>query len=359
MELSYGTDLVQSQLRNAMSTAAGGQTSMTVVEISEYGPPENLIPGLRSRPDVAAHEVLVEVRAAGVNGPDIVQRRGHYPPPKGASDLLGLEIAGTVVEVGVDVTRWKLGDAVCALTNGGGYAEYCAVDGSHCLPKPITLDWSAAATLPETYFTVWSNIFLPGRLPADGVLLVHGGAGGIGSTAIQLGATRGTKVFTTVADDEQAEFCLSLGATRAINFRKEDFVEVVRADTGGADVVLDIICGDYFERNIKACRPDAHIVQLAFNGGAKVTANLMPVMLKRLTFTGSTLRSRSDAFKTQVAEQLQSQVWPQFDRGELKPVVGETFALEDAASAHALMESAEHRGKIVLTVDRDSRVSCR
>ena len=326
---------------------------MTVVEISDYGPAENLVPGTRPRPAVAAHEVLVEVRAAGVNGPDIVQRRGHYPPPKGASDLLGLEISGTVVEVGADVARWQVGDAVCALTNGGGYAEYCAVDASHCLPKPAVLDWAAAATLPETYFTVWSNIFLPGRLPADGVLLVHGGAGGIGSTAIQLAASRGAKVFTTVADAEQAQFCLSLGATRAINFSDEDFVEVIRTDAGGADVVLDIICGDYFERNIKACRHDAHIVQLAFNGGAKVTANLMPIMLKRLTFTGSTLRSRSDAFKTQVAEQLQEQVWPQFERGELKPVVGQTFALAEAAAAHALMESAVHRGKIVLMVGPD------
>ena len=336
-----------------MNAAASGSTSMTVVEISEYGPAENLVPGTRPRPAVAAHEVLVEVRAAGVNGPDIVQRRGHYPPPKGASDLLGLEISGTVVEVGADVARWQVGDAVCALTNGGGYAEYCAVDASHCLPKPAVLDWAAAATLPETYFTVWSNIFLPGRLPADGVLLVHGGAGGIGSTAIQLAASRGAKVFTTVADAEQAQFCLSLGATRAINFRDEDFVEVIRTDAGGADVVLDIICGDYFERNIKVCRHDAHIVQLAFNGGAKVTANLMPIMLKRLTFTGSTLRSRSDAFKTQVAEQLQEQVWPQFERGELKPVVGQTFALAEAAAAHALMESAVHRGKIVLMVGRD------
>jgi NADPH:quinone reductase len=333
-----------------MSAAASGPTSMTVVEISEYGPAENLVPANRPRPVAAAHEVLVKVRAAGVNGPDIVQRRGHYPPPKGASDLLGLEIAGTVIEVGKGVNRWQVGDAVCALTNGGGYAQYCAVDASHCLPKPAALDWAAAATLPETYFTVWSNIFLPGRLPTAGVLLVHGGAGGIGSTAIQLAASRGARVFTTVADDEQAQFCLSLGATRAINFGNEDFVEIVRADAGGADVVLDIICGDYFERNIKVCRPDAHIVQLAFNGGAKVTANLMPIMLKRLTFTGSTLRSRTDAFKTEVAEQLQAQVWPQFERGELKPVVGQRFALEDAAAAHALMESAVHRGKIVLSV---------
>lgn len=323
-------------------------SEMRVIDINEYGGPEKLISATRPVPEPAPHEVLVRVRAAGVNGPDLVQRRGHYPPPKGASDLLGLEVSGEIVSAGHEVSHWQVGDGVCALTNGGGYAEYCAIDARHCLPIPEGLDWVEAATLPETYFTVWSNIFLPGRLTRGGTLLVHGGAGGIGSTAIQLGRAFDATVFTTVADERQTAFCQTLGATRCINFNNEDFVDIIREEVGGADVILDIICGDYFEKNIKACKPDAHIVQLAFNGGAKVTANLMPIMLKRLTFTGSTLRSRSDAFKAQVADELREQVWPLFAEGRLKSVVGEQFPLAQATDAHVIMEAASHTGKVVL-----------
>jgi NADPH:quinone reductase len=324
-------------------------SDMTVIEVTEPGGPDRLQAATRPVPSPAANEVLIQVHAAGVNGPDIVQRRGHYPPPKGASDLLGLEIAGEIVSVGADVTAWGIGERVVALTNGGGYAEFCCVRADHCLPVPGSLDFVQAASIPETFFTVWSNVFLPGRLPSNGVFVVHGGAGGIGSTAIQLGVAQGARVFVTVADDAQAQFCLGLGAERAINYASEDFVEIVRADAGGADVILDIIGGDYFERNIKTCKPDGHIVQLAFNGGSKVSANLMPIMLKRLTYTGSTLRSRSDVFKAQVAAELEQQVWPNIATGQIKPVVHCTMPLVQASAAHALMESAQHTGKIVLT----------
>jgi NADPH:quinone reductase len=321
---------------------------MTVIEVNEPGPPAALLVGSRPTPSPASNEVVVAVAAAGVNGPDLVQRRGHYPPPKGASDLLGLEIAGHVVAAGDGVTRWTVGDRICALTNGGGYAEYCSVKSEHCLPIPEGISDAEAASLPETYFTVWSNLFLPGRVRAGSVLLVHGGAGGIGSTAIQLGSAFGARVFTTVADTRQAQFCRQLGAERTINFNDEDFVSIVRDEAGGTDCVLDIIGGDYFERNVKACRPDAAIVQLAFNGGSKITANLMPIMLKRLVFTGSTLRSRSDDFKAQVASELEAQVWSKLASGELKPVVRQTLPLYEAPTAHSLMESAAHMGKIVL-----------
>jgi NADPH2:quinone reductase len=320
---------------------------MMTVEMTEPGGPEVLVVGERPIPTPAAHELLIAVEAAGVNGPDLFQRRGLYPPPPGASDLLGLEVAGTVASIGSSVEGWAVGDRVCGLTNGGGYASHCTVLASHCLPIPGSLSAVEAASLPETYFTVWSNLFLPGRVAAGGTLLVHGGAGGIGSTAIQLGCAFDARVFTTVDGEQQASFCTALGAERAIDFRNEDFVQCLR-DAGGADCILDIICGDYFERNIKACRNDASIVQLAFNGGAKVTANLMPIMLKRLTFTGSTLRSRDDAFKARVATELREQVWPHFESGRLKPVVHSTLPLAQAAEAHRLMESAKHLGKLVL-----------
>ena len=249
--------------------------------------------------------------------------------------------------MGPDVTSWQVGDRVCALTNGGGYAEACAVLADHCLPLPAGLDMVEAASLPETYFTVWSNVFLDERLRAGQVFLVHGGSGGIGSTAIQLAKARGATVFATEGSAEQLDFCLQMGAERAIDYRQEDFVDIVR-EAGGADCILDIIGGPYFERNIKAARHDATLIQLAFNGGSKVEANLMPIMLKRLTYTGSTLRSRPDAFKTKVARELQSHVWPLFAEGKLSTVIGMQFPLQEAAQAHAAMEAARHRGKIVL-----------
>jgi NADPH2:quinone reductase len=271
-------------------------SSMTVIEMHEPGGPDVLQPGARPIPVVRDHEILVKVSAAGVNGPDLVQRRGHYPPPKGASDLLGLEVSGEVVAVGATQTLWAVGDKICGLTNGGGYAEYVAIDATHCLPIPDGISMIDAAGLPETYFTVWSNVFFNHKLPANGNFLVHGGAGGIGSTAIQLSTAMGLAVYTTAGDAASCAYCESLGAHRAINFNDEDFVSVLR-EAGGADIILDIIGGDYIARNIKAARHDARMIQLAFNAGSRVEIDLMPVMLKRLSFTGSTLRSRPDQFK--------------------------------------------------------------
>ncbi|WP_297769851.1 NAD(P)H-quinone oxidoreductase [uncultured Roseovarius sp.] len=320
---------------------------MAVVEMSEPGAAEVLVPGRRKLPTCGAGEVLIRVTAAGVNGPDLVQRRGHYPPPKGASDLLGLEVSGEVVACGDGVNDWQPGDRVCALTNGGGYAEYVAVDASHCLPVPQGVDEVGAAGLPETFFTVWSNVFLDHALPEDGNFLVHGGAGGIGSTALQLGRAMGLNVLTTVGSDDAAEFATSLGAARTIDFRTEDFVAITR-EAGGADIILDIIGGDYVARNIKAARHDARIIQLAFNKGSKVEIDLMPMMLKRISYTGSTLRSRSEAFKTRVAEALRSEVWPLFAKNALRPVTYKVLPLAEAAEAHRLMEGGNHHGKILL-----------
>ncbi|WP_245306325.1 NAD(P)H-quinone oxidoreductase [Roseovarius aestuariivivens] len=320
---------------------------MKTVEMKEPGKPEVLTLGSRPLPELRADEVLIKVHTAGVNGPDLVQRRGHYPPPKGASDLLGLEVSGEVAAVGESVTDWAVGDPICALTNGGGYAEYVAVDATHCLPIPEGVEMGDAGGLCETYFTVWSNLFFEQTLPEDGILLVHGGAGGIGSTAIQLSRAMGLRVLTTCTGDEDAAYVTGLGAERAIDFKTEDFVPIVR-EAGGANLILDIIGGDYVARNVKAASPDARIVQLAFNAGSKVEIDLMPIMLKRLVYTGSTLRSRPDAFKSAVAAGLKKHVWPLFADGTLKPHTHKVFAFDEAADAHAMMESATHRGKILL-----------
>jgi len=323
--------------------------AMQVVEITEPGGAEVLKPGTRPVPTAGPGEILVKVAFAGVNGPDLMQRRGLYPPPKGASDLLGLEIAGEVAAVGDGVSRWSVGDRVCALTNGGGYAEYCTVDAEHCMPVPAGLELADAASLPETYFTIWSNIFMTAGLSAGEVFLVHGGAGGLGATSIQLGKAFGATVVATESPAERCAFCESLGADRAIDYNTEDFVEVVRETFGGADVILDIVGGPYIARNIKAAKPDARIVQLAFALGADVQINLMPVMLKRLHYTGSTLRSRPDAYKARVARELEEKVWPLFPAGKLRPVVSATLPLAEASEAHRLMESAGHKGKIILS----------
>ncbi len=320
---------------------------MQVVDCPKPGGPEELVTARRPVPEPAPDQVLIRVTAAGVNGPDLVQRRGHYPPPRGASDLLGLEVSGEVVATGSVQTLWKTGDRVCALTNGGGYAEFVAVDAGHCMPVPDGIDEIDAAGLPETYMTVWSNVFFSHAIPKKGMFLVHGGAGGIGSTAIQLGAALGLQVFTTIESDDAADFVTALGAAHAINFRSEDFVAAVR-EAGGADIVLDIIGGDYVARNIKAARHDGRIIQLAFNAGSKVEIDLMPIMLKRLTYTGSTLRSRPDAFKTAVALDLREKVWPLFAQGRLRTVTSEVLPLAEAAEAHRIMEAARHRGKILL-----------
>ncbi|NND89413.1 MAG: NAD(P)H-quinone oxidoreductase [Granulosicoccus sp.] len=320
---------------------------MKTVELREPGAPDVLEPGSRALPAVKPHEVLVKVCSVGVNGPDLVQRRGHYPPPPGASDLLGLEVSGEVVAIGRDVTRWQPGDTLCALTNGGGYAEYVAIDATHCLAIPEHVDLQDAAGLPETFFTVWSNCFYQLQQPAGALFLVHGGAGGIGSTALQLGAALGLRVMTTCATDEDADYCRSLGAERAINYQQEDFVEIVR-EAGGANLILDIVGGDYIARNIKAASADARIVQLAFNKGSKVELNLMPIMLKRLIYTGSTLRSRPDAFKTAIARSLEAEVWPLFAAGKIKARTHAVLTFDQAGEAHRLMESAQHRGKILM-----------
>lgn len=322
---------------------------MKVIEISKPGAPEVLLPAQRPLPSPKSGEVLVKVAATGVNGPDMMQRKGLYPAPAGASDLLGLEISGEVAAVGAGVTRWKVGDTLCGLTNGGGYAEYCTIDANHCLPIPKGVSLIDAAGLPETFFTVWSNVFIGAQLKAGETFLVHGGAGGIGTTCIQLGKAFGAKVIATDSPDARCGICRELGADRVIDYKQEDFVEAVRAE-GGANVILDIVGGSNIEKNIKAASPDARIIQLAFAAGSKVEINLMPIMLKRLTYTGSTLRTRPVAFKTRVAQELEARVWPLIEAGKIRVVTGRTLPLAQAAESHALMESAAHTGKILLVV---------
>jgi NADPH:quinone reductase len=321
--------------------------TMNVIEISAPGGPEVLKAAERPVPQPKKGEVLVKVAAAGVNGPDLMQRRGLYPAPPGASDLLGLEIAGEIVAVHEDVRRWRVGDPVAALTNGGGYAQYCVADAEHCLHVPDGVELRDAAGLPETFFTVWSNIFTGAGLKAGETFLVHGGAGGIGTTAIQLGKAFGARVVATDSPEERCRICRELGADRVIDYRSDDFVEAVR-ELGGAHVILDIVGGPNIEKNFKAAAHDARIVQLAFALGSKVEVNLMPVMLKRLTYTGSTLRTRPAAFKARIAQELESQVWPHIEAGRIRVVTNRTFPLVEAAAAHALMESAGHTGKILL-----------
>ena len=322
---------------------------MQCIEISAPGKPEVLKSVARAVPAPKAGEVLIKVAAAGVNGPDMMQRKGLYPAPPGASDLLGLEVSGEIVALGDGVARWKTGDQVTALTNGGGYAEYCAVDAQHCLPIPAGISLRDAGSLPETLFTVWSNVFMGARLKAGETFLVHGGAGGIGATAIQLAKAFGVKVFATDSPATRCDFARGLGADRVIDYKEEDFVEIVRA-AGGADVILDIVGGANIEKNFKAANHDARIIQLAFGAGSKVEINLMPVMLKRLSYTGSTLRTRPPAYKNEIAKQLEAQVWPLIAAGKIKPIVNAVFPLAEAAKAHALMESSTHIGKILLTI---------
>lgn len=320
---------------------------MNAVVMEGAGGPEVLSLGRWTVPRPEAGQVLIRVAAAGVNGPDIMQRKGLYPAPPGASPLLGLEVSGHVAAVGEGVTGWAEGDALCALTDGGGYADFVAVDASHCMPVPQGVALIDAAGLPETFITVWSNLFQEGGLRAGQRLLVHGGAGGIGTTAIQLGRAFGARVFATDSPAERIGLCAALGAERAIDYAAEDFVEVLRA-AGGADMILDIVGGPYVERNIRAAAAGARIVQLAFALGSKVELNLMPVMLKRITYTGSTLRSRPAAFKAAAVAALRAQVWPQFADGTLRTVTGQVFPMAQAAEAHAAMETAGHTGKILL-----------
>lgn len=323
--------------------------TMRAVEIAEPGGPEVLRPATRPVPVPGHGQILIRIACAGVNRPDALQRAGSYAPPPGASDLPGLEAAGEVVAIGPGVTRWTPGDTVTALLPGGGYAEYALTHEAHALPIPEGMAMDAAAALCETFFTVWSNVFRRGGLQAGERFLVHGGSSGIGTTAIQLAAARGARVFATAGSAEKCAACTRLGAERAIDYRAEDFVEVLRAE-GGADVILDMVGGDYVARNLRALAEDGRLVQIAFLQGPKVTLNLAPLMMKRQTITGSTLRPQSDLAKAHIAEDLRAEVWPLLDAGRIAPVMDSAFPLEDAAAAHARMESSAHVGKIVLRV---------
>ena len=326
--------------------------TMTAIEIKEPGGPEMLVAALRPRPEPGSGQVLIEVAAAGVNRPDILQRQGGYPPPPGASDIPGLEVAGRVVALGPGASRWQVDDEVCALVAGGGYAEYCAAPAQQCLPVPGDLDLVAAATLPETFFTVWTNVFERGRLQSGETFLVHGGSSGIGTTAIQLAAAFGARVFATAGSAAKCAACERLGAERAINYREEDFVAVIDKATGGrgVDVILDMVGGDYIQKDIKLLAPDGRLVNIAFLKGSKAEVNLLPVMLKRLTLTGSTLRPRSVAEKGAIARALEEKVWPLLATSRVRPVIEGRFPLTRAADAHRLMEAGAHIGKIVLVV---------
>lgn len=306
----------------------------------------------RPIPGPADYQVLIKIAAAGVNRPDIMQRKGLYPAPSGASDIPGLEIAGTVVATGAAVNHLKSGDNVCALVTGGGYAEYCLASAALCLPIPASLSLIQAAALPETFFTVWSNVFDRARLLQNETLLIHGGSSGIGTTAIQLAKAFQAKVIVTAGSENKCHRCMALGADAAINYRKQDFVAEINrlTDSNGVDVILDIIGGDYFPRNLKCMAADARLLQIAIQNGAKAEINLLSVMLKRLTITGSTLRARDDGFKAEIAQKLHKNVWPLLATGKIKPVIHSTFALNDAAFAHELMESSQHIGKIILEV---------
>jgi len=324
---------------------------MICIEISQPGEPEVLKPAERPDPVPGPGEVLIRVAAAGVNRPDVLQRRGAYPPPPGASDIPGLEVAGTVAAVGAGVEGWRTGDAVCALVSGGGYATMCVAPAPQCLRVPATLDLVAAAAIPETFFTVWTNVFDRGRLQAGEKALFHGGTSGIGTTAIQLATARGATVFATAGSDEKVRACEALGARHAINYRTQDFVNVIREMTGGAgvDLILDIMGGSYLNRNLAALAVDGRLVQIGLMGGENASVDLRRVLGRRLTITGSTLRPRPVAEKGAIAAALAREVWPLLEAGTIKPIVFKTFPLAEAAAAHGLMESSEHVGKIVLT----------
>lgn len=327
-------------------------TSMTAIVAATPGGPEVLVPATRPLPEIDAEEILIRVHAAGVNRPDVMQRKGQYPPPPGASDIIGLEVAGEVVARGENATRHAVGDKVVALIPGGGYAGYCAVHGTNALPIPSGFSMIEAAAIPETFFTVWPNLFQRGRLTAGETALIHGGTSGIGTTAIQLAKAFGATVIATAGSDEKCAACLKLGADVAINHKTEDFVAAVKQATRdrGADVILDMIGGDYFARNFEAAADDGRIVQIATQHGARVEVDLHRLMVKRLTLSGSTLRIRPVSFKAAVAAALYENVWPLFETRKVVPVIDSTYPLARAADAHARIESGAHVGKIVLTV---------
>lgn len=326
---------------------------MQVVEISRPGGPEVLQITTRAVPQPKPGEVLIHVAAAGVNRPDCLQRAGSYAPPPGASDLPGLEVAGTVAQIGEGVTQWKVGDRVCALTPGGGYAEWCLTPAGHCLPIPSGWSLVEGASLPETFFTVWINVFERGRLAPGETLLVQGGSSGIGVAAVQLARAFGHRVFVTAGTADKCAACEQLGAERAINYRTEDFVAVVKELTGGkgADVILDMVGGDYVPRELKCLATDGRLSLIAFLGGTKATLDMSEILMRRLTISGSTLRPRTIEFKSAVAQSLREKVWPLIEAGRIRPVIYKTFPLSEASAAHALMESGAHVGKIMLQTD--------
>jgi putative PIG3 family NAD(P)H quinone oxidoreductase len=325
---------------------------MRVIEISEPGPPDVLRVTERPMPIPAAGEVLIKVAAAGVNRPDVLQRLGKYPPPPGASDILGLEVAGHIAGRGDGVVQWQEGDAVSALVSGGGYAEYCIAPQAQCLKPPDALSLVEAAAVPETFFTVWTNVFERGRLQQGETILIHGGTSGIGTTAIQLAKAFGARVFATVGSEPKGDACMALGADMAVNYRATDWVQVFKDATSGrgVEMILDMVGGDYVARNLDLLAVDGRLVQIAFLKSSKVELDLMQVMRRRLTITGSTLRPRSPEEKGAIARALEQRVWPLIEAGAVKPIIHAQFPLERAADAHRMMEASEHIGKIVLTL---------
>ena len=325
---------------------------MIAIEIARPGAPDVLTPVERPDPVPGSGEVLIRVAAAGVNRPDVMQRKGHYPPPPGASDLPGLEVSGTIAALGPNAGAWKVGDAVCALLSGGGYASMCVAPIEQCLPVPAGMDLVTAAAIPETFFTVWTNVFDRGHLQAGETALFHGGSSGIGTTAIQLAVARGARVLVTAGSDEKCRACERLGAERAINYRTEDFAAVIGTLTGkrGVDLILDMVCGEYVARNLASLGVGGRLVEIGLMGGWKAEVDFRRIITHRLTITGSSLRPRTPAEKGVIAEALRREVWPLLESGRVKPIVDRTFPLKDAAAAHALMESSEHIGKIVLVV---------
>ncbi len=326
-------------------------TQMNCIEIPQPGGPDALKLTTRTLPHPSPGEVLIRIEAAGINRPDCIQRMGNYAPPPGTTDIPGLEVSGEIVAVGDQVATWSVGDRVCALVAGGGYAEYVTAPFQQCLPVPDGLSMVEAAALPETCFTVWTNVFERGALKAGETLMIHGGSSGIGTTAIQIASQRGARVLATAGNAEKCQACLDLGAERTVNYREEDFVEVAREfGPRGVNVILDMVGGDYIPRNIQSLAVDGRLVQIAFLQGSKSEVNFMPVMLKRLTITGSTLRPQSIERKGEIAAALLNNVWPLLSAGSVKPVIFKTFALSEVAQAHALMESSQHIGKIMLKI---------
>ena len=324
--------------------------TMKAISLKKPGTAENMVLAQTAIPKIRGTDVLIKVHAAGINMPDILQRRGNYPPPKGASDILGLEVAGTIARVGKNVKNWKIGDKICALVSGGGYAQYCTAPSGQCLPIPKGFSYAEAAGIPETFFTVWSNIVDRAKIKKGQSILIHGGSGGIGTCAIQLAKVLGCTVYVTAGSDKKCKFCKKIGADEAINYKKTDFEKKIKDITQrkGVDVILDSIGGNYVEKNIKILSKNGFLINIGWQKGSSVSINMMPIMLKRLTITGSTLRIRSVSFKTKIAKALLENVWPYFEKKIIRPIIFETIPIKDAKKAHKLMESSKHIGKIVL-----------